>query len=46
MAELERPDQIEGTAAAAGMELDAADLERIDGIMAGAVPVGGPAPEG
>lgn len=41
-----RPDHIEGTAPAADIELSDDDLERIDSIMEGAVPVAGPTPEG
>ncbi len=40
-----RPDQIEGTAAAADVELSQDDLAEIDRIMEGAVKVGGPSPE-
>ncbi len=40
-----RPDQIEGTAAAADVELTSDDLAEIDRIMEGAVKVGGPSPE-
>lgn len=39
------PDHIEDSLAAANVKLDEADLERIDRIMAAAVPVGGPSPE-
>jgi aryl-alcohol dehydrogenase-like predicted oxidoreductase len=41
-----RPDQIEGTAPAADIELSDDDLREIDGVMEGAVAVGGPTPEG
>ena len=40
------PEHIEGSAPAAGLELTEDDLERIERIMEGAVPVGGPSPEG
>jgi len=40
-----RPDQIEGTAAAADVRLSEDDLAEIDRIMEGAVKVGGPSPE-
>ncbi|HEV2075313.1 MAG TPA: aldo/keto reductase [Thermoleophilaceae bacterium] len=40
-----RPDHIEGTAAAADLELTAEDRRDVDEIMEGAVPVGGPSPE-
>ncbi|MGO9488695.1 MAG: aldo/keto reductase [Solirubrobacteraceae bacterium] len=39
------PDHIEDSVAAAGLTLSKADLEQIDLIMAGAVPIGGPSPE-
>jgi aryl-alcohol dehydrogenase-like predicted oxidoreductase len=38
-------DQIAGTVPAVDLELSEADLREIDGIMKGAVPIGGPAPE-
>ncbi|WP_273889231.1 aldo/keto reductase [Rubrobacter naiadicus] len=41
-----RPDHIEGTAPAAEIDLSEEELREIDEIMRGAVPVGGPAPEG
>jgi aryl-alcohol dehydrogenase-like predicted oxidoreductase len=41
-----RPSQLEGTALAADIELSAADLQEIDAILADAVPVWGPHPEG
>ena len=41
-----RPAHIEGTAPAAEFDLSAEDLREIDNIMQGAVPVGGPSPEG
>ncbi|MBR8833172.1 MAG: aldo/keto reductase [Stigonema ocellatum SAG 48.90 = DSM 106950] len=41
-----RPKHIEGTAAAAEFHLPEADLQQIEEIMRGAVPVGGPSPEG
>lgn len=40
------PEQIKGTAPAAEIELDGETLAEIDRITAGAVPVGGPSPEG
>lgn len=40
------PEQIEGTAPAAGVELAPSHLDRIDRILEDAVPVGGPTPEG
>jgi aryl-alcohol dehydrogenase-like predicted oxidoreductase len=40
------PDQIEGTAPAAELRLSEEDLREIEEIMRGAVPVGGPSPEG
>jgi aryl-alcohol dehydrogenase-like predicted oxidoreductase len=39
------PNHIEDSLAAAGLHLSGADLEQIDRIMAGSVPIGGPAPE-
>jgi len=41
-----RPEHIEETAAAAELELRGKDLQAIDEILADAVPVGGPTPEG
>ena len=41
-----RPSQLDGTAAAADIELSRADLREIDTILAEAVPVWGPHPEG
>ena len=41
-----KPDHIEGSAPAAELELSSAHIERIEQIMQGAVPVGGPSPEG
>jgi aryl-alcohol dehydrogenase-like predicted oxidoreductase len=41
-----RPAQLDGTAPAASVELSAADLQEIDAILADAVPVWGPHPEG
>jgi hypothetical protein len=41
-----RPSQLDETAAAADIELSEADLREIDAIMADAVPVWGPHPEG
>jgi aryl-alcohol dehydrogenase-like predicted oxidoreductase len=41
-----RPSQLEGTAGAADVSLSAQDLTQIDAILAGAVPVWGPHPEG
>jgi aryl-alcohol dehydrogenase-like predicted oxidoreductase len=41
-----RPDHIEGTAPAAEFDLAEEDLREIENIMQGAVPVGGPSPEG
>jgi len=41
-----RPDQIEGTAPAAEIELSDDDLREIENVMEGAVAVGGPTPEG
>jgi aryl-alcohol dehydrogenase-like predicted oxidoreductase len=41
-----RPSQLDGTAAAADIELSEADLQEIDAILADAVPVWGPHPEG
>ncbi|HET9256680.1 MAG TPA: aldo/keto reductase [Pseudonocardiaceae bacterium] len=41
-----RPSQLDGTAPAAGIELSKADLQEIDAILADAVPVWGPHPEG
>lgn len=40
------PDHIDGSAPAGDLRLSDADLERIDTIVEGAVPVGGPTPEG
>lgn len=40
-----RPDHIEGTAPAGEVDLTSEDLEEIDGIMRGAMAVGGPSPE-
>lgn len=40
-----RPDQIEGTASAAEIELSADDRDAVERIMRGAVAVGGPSPE-
>ena len=40
------PSHIEGSASAAGIALSEDDLARIERIMEGAVPVGGPSPEG
>ena len=40
-----RPSHLEETAAAADVKLSAADLQEIDAILAGAVPVWGPHPE-
>jgi aryl-alcohol dehydrogenase-like predicted oxidoreductase len=39
------PHHIEDSVAAAGLELSDADLQRIDQITAGAVPMSGPHPE-
>jgi aryl-alcohol dehydrogenase-like predicted oxidoreductase len=41
-----RPVQLDGTAPAADIELTAADLQKIDAILADAVPMWGPHPEG
>lgn len=41
-----RPSQLDGTTPAAGIELSKADLQEIDTILADAVPVWGPHPEG
>ncbi|HEX2097504.1 MAG TPA: aldo/keto reductase [Rubrobacteraceae bacterium] len=41
-----RPDHIEGAAPAVEFDLSDDDLREIDNIMKGAVPVGGPTPEG
>jgi aryl-alcohol dehydrogenase-like predicted oxidoreductase len=41
-----RPDHIDGTAAAAAIELGEEELREIERIMQSAVPVGGPTPEG
>ena len=41
-----RPDQIEGTAPATEFDLSEEDLREIENITQGAVPVGGPSPEG
>ena len=41
-----KPSHIEGSAPAGDLELSASDLEAIERIMHGAVPVGGPSPEG
>jgi aryl-alcohol dehydrogenase-like predicted oxidoreductase len=41
-----RPAQLDGTAPAADIELSEADLREIDAILADAVPVWGPHPEG
>jgi aryl-alcohol dehydrogenase-like predicted oxidoreductase len=41
-----KPSHIEGSASAADVELSAEQIERIERIMDGAVPVGGPSPEG
>jgi aryl-alcohol dehydrogenase-like predicted oxidoreductase len=41
-----RPDHIQGTAPAAEFDLSEEDLREIENIMQGAVPVGGPSPEG
>lgn len=41
-----RPSQLDGTAPAADIELSNADLKEIDAILADAVPVWGPHPEG
>jgi aryl-alcohol dehydrogenase-like predicted oxidoreductase len=41
-----RPSHLDETAAAADMEVSAADLQEIDTIMANALPVWGPHPEG
>jgi aryl-alcohol dehydrogenase-like predicted oxidoreductase len=40
------PEQIAGTVAAVNLELSSADLNEIEAIMKGAVPIGGPSPEG
>lgn len=40
-----RPEHLEESVGAAALELDAADLDRIEAIMADAVPVAGPSPE-
>lgn len=40
------PEHIEGTAPAADWELDEATLRRVDDLLADAVPMGGPTPEG
>jgi aryl-alcohol dehydrogenase-like predicted oxidoreductase len=41
-----RPDQLDGTAAAADIDLGEADLREINSILTDAVPVSGPHPEG
>jgi len=41
-----RPSQLEGTAPAADVQLSESDLNEIDAILADAVPVWGPHPEG
>jgi aryl-alcohol dehydrogenase-like predicted oxidoreductase len=41
-----KPSHIEGSAPAADLELSREHLDRIERIMEGAVPVGGPSPEG
>ena len=41
-----KPDHIQGTAPAAEFDLSEEDLREIENIMQGAVPVGGPSPEG
>jgi aryl-alcohol dehydrogenase-like predicted oxidoreductase len=41
-----KPSHIEGSAPAGDLELSAEQVERIERIMEGAVPVGGPSPEG
>jgi aryl-alcohol dehydrogenase-like predicted oxidoreductase len=41
-----KPSHIEGSAPAAGLRLSAEQIERVERIMRGAVPVGGPSPEG
>ncbi len=41
-----RPDHIEGTAPATDVDLSADDLREIEEIVEGAVPIGGPSPEG
>jgi aryl-alcohol dehydrogenase-like predicted oxidoreductase len=41
-----KPSHIEGSAPAAGLKLSAEQIERVERIMRGAVPVGGPSPEG
>ena len=41
-----RPSQLDGTAAAADVKLSEADLQEIDAVLADAVPVWGPHPEG
>ena len=41
-----RMSHVEASLAAAGLQLDAADLAEIDAIAHGAVGVGGPTPEG
>jgi hypothetical protein len=41
-----RPSQLDGTAAAASLGLSPEDLDKIDAILADAVPVWGPHPEG
>lgn len=41
-----RPCQLEGTAPAADVQLSESDLKEIDAILADAVPVWGPHPEG
>jgi len=40
------PDHIQGAAPAAEFDLSEEDLREIENIMQGAVPVGGPSPEG
>ncbi len=40
-----RPEHLEESVGAATLELDAADLDRIEAIVADAVPVAGPSPE-
>jgi aryl-alcohol dehydrogenase-like predicted oxidoreductase len=40
-----RPEHIEGTAAAADVQLTEADLKEIEAVMSGAATVGGPSPE-
>jgi aryl-alcohol dehydrogenase-like predicted oxidoreductase len=41
-----KPEHIEGSAPAGDLKLSDSDLRQIDAIMEGAVPVGGPSPEG